>query len=504
MSGLHTRVDALAGRRLERLVVGHHRRRLERLGQAGALAPSAGGWASHGRRVVGNALDVLVDGADALPQIAWAIEAGPIVGLARRLVLHPEFRLDREDRDAAGAARRSGAARRRPCARVGRCAPAALPPASAQVDASCAALADGTRRACALDARERPMHCHHEKLVVVDGEIAFVGGIDLTYEPAAASTGVSILRAASAGTTRPHGSRTCGGRRRRALPAALGRGRRVRAPPSAVPAAGRRARGAGRPHGAGAIYAGRPAASSGSSSRTCERSARRGDSSTSRTSSSGRRRSSPCSGEAAPAARRRLPPARCCCRRSRTTAPTTRAASSGGSSPRTPATAACSPARCTSAGRTARTRCTSTRRSAIVDDGWLTLGSANLNEHSLFNDTEMNVSRGTRRSRARRGYGSGPSTSSARRRARRRSADVSRRALAAARGGAAARRRARVPPRTVSCGSRTSRAGQPRFAARSTGCSSTARRSSRAAGAEITRTLHSLNDETRLAGKSQT
>jgi phosphatidylserine/phosphatidylglycerophosphate/cardiolipin synthase-like enzyme len=28
---------------------------------------------------------------------------------------------------------------------------------------------------------------------------------------------------------------------------------------------------------------------------------------------------------------------------------------------------------------------------AIVDDEWLTLGSANLNDHSLFNDTEMNV-----------------------------------------------------------------------------------------------------------------
>jgi len=27
----------------------------------------------------------------------------------------------------------------------------------------------------------------------------------------------------------------------------------------------------------------------------------------------------------------------------------------------------------------------------IVDDDWLTLGSANLNEHSLFNDTEMNI-----------------------------------------------------------------------------------------------------------------
>ena len=27
----------------------------------------------------------------------------------------------------------------------------------------------------------------------------------------------------------------------------------------------------------------------------------------------------------------------------------------------------------------------------IVDDSWLTVGSANLNEHSFFNDTEVNV-----------------------------------------------------------------------------------------------------------------
>jgi phosphatidylserine/phosphatidylglycerophosphate/cardiolipin synthase-like enzyme len=32
----------------------------------------------------------------------------------------------------------------------------------------------------ALDAKERPLHCHHEKLVVVDDRVASVGGIDLT------------------------------------------------------------------------------------------------------------------------------------------------------------------------------------------------------------------------------------------------------------------------------------------------------------------------------------
>jgi phosphatidylserine/phosphatidylglycerophosphate/cardiolipin synthase-like enzyme len=30
------------------------------------------------------------------------------------------------------------------------------------------------------DPREHPLHCHHEKTIVIDGELAFVGGIDLT------------------------------------------------------------------------------------------------------------------------------------------------------------------------------------------------------------------------------------------------------------------------------------------------------------------------------------
>jgi phosphatidylserine/phosphatidylglycerophosphate/cardiolipin synthase-like enzyme len=41
-------------------------------------------------------------------------------------------------------------------------------------------LAWGTRIQAACDARSRAMHCHHEKLVIVDDEVAFVGGIDLT------------------------------------------------------------------------------------------------------------------------------------------------------------------------------------------------------------------------------------------------------------------------------------------------------------------------------------
>ena len=41
-------------------------------------------------------------------------------------------------------------------------------------------LTKGTRIQCGLDAREHPIHCHHEKIIVVDDQVAFVGGIDLT------------------------------------------------------------------------------------------------------------------------------------------------------------------------------------------------------------------------------------------------------------------------------------------------------------------------------------
>ena len=89
--------------------------------------------------------------------------------------------------------------------------------------------------------------------------------------------------------------------------------------------------------------------------------------------------------------RRRLPARRRCCPPRPTTARTTRAASS-----------ACWPTADDGAGRflaaTIRSR-TGERddplyvhaKVGIVDDRWLTVGSANLNAHSLLNDTEMNV-----------------------------------------------------------------------------------------------------------------
>ena len=42
-------------------------------------------------------------------------------------------------------------------------------------------LSRGTKVKVARDSRERPLHCHHEKVVVVDDEVAFGGGMDLTH-----------------------------------------------------------------------------------------------------------------------------------------------------------------------------------------------------------------------------------------------------------------------------------------------------------------------------------
>jgi len=56
----------------------------------------------------------------------------------------------------------------------------AFRPTRSQVRDTVESLTRRTRIRCVTDPREHPFHCHHEKTVVVDGEVAFVGGIDIT------------------------------------------------------------------------------------------------------------------------------------------------------------------------------------------------------------------------------------------------------------------------------------------------------------------------------------
>ena len=76
MSDLLERVDSALGDRLERVVVAHHRRRLQSHGWLHALDAEPGGWARGDPPPrEGNSVEVFVDGSEAIPAIAAAISA---------------------------------------------------------------------------------------------------------------------------------------------------------------------------------------------------------------------------------------------------------------------------------------------------------------------------------------------------------------------------------------------------------------------------------------------
>jgi phosphatidylserine/phosphatidylglycerophosphate/cardiolipin synthase-like enzyme len=180
-----TRLDAWAGSGIERLMRQKHRRRLRRVGQEAQLDPPdpRSLWAAGAPPVrAGCELEVLIDGSEALPRIAEAI-AG-----ARRYVhiagwhVTPDFGMTRTA-DARPLRSVLADLAERIDVRVLLWAGAPVPvfpPSRKAVRQVLDDLTTGTAIQCVLDAHERPMHCHHEKIVIVDGEVAFVGGIDLT------------------------------------------------------------------------------------------------------------------------------------------------------------------------------------------------------------------------------------------------------------------------------------------------------------------------------------
>jgi phosphatidylserine/phosphatidylglycerophosphate/cardiolipin synthase-like enzyme len=177
------RLDDLAGDAVERMIRAHHGRRLRRLGHGSAFDPPAGGWAETGvfPPRAGSRVALLVDGAEALPRIAEEIATARSHVHLAGWHFTPSFRFE-----AGGVTLRTLLAdtSARVDVRVLCWAGAALPlfhPDRREVRRMRDELVRGTRIAMAVDAHDRsPFHCHHEKLVVVDDRVAFVGGIDLT------------------------------------------------------------------------------------------------------------------------------------------------------------------------------------------------------------------------------------------------------------------------------------------------------------------------------------
>jgi phosphatidylserine/phosphatidylglycerophosphate/cardiolipin synthase-like enzyme len=179
-------VDRALGEGMERQVAAHHRRRLHDLDWDRALSPGPGLWAEGDPPPrPGNSLDLLIDGEAALPRMAEVLLSARIGVSIAGWAITPDLALTRSGPRVVLRDVLAELAERMPV-RVLLWAGAPLPvfrPWRRQVKAVRRRLAAGTKIEVALDSRERPMHTHHEKLVLVDGEVAFVGGIDLTDDP---------------------------------------------------------------------------------------------------------------------------------------------------------------------------------------------------------------------------------------------------------------------------------------------------------------------------------
>ena len=177
--------DRAVGGAIERMTNAHHARRLGKLGQAGQrMPPEDGGlWAAGDPPPrAGNSLEVLIDGVAYFAALEQAIRGARRSVLLAGWCVTPHFALVRGEppvvlrellREAAESVD----------VRVLLWAGAPVPvfaPRRSSVREGRDQLVRGTRIRAALDSHERPMHCHHEKVVVVDNEVAFVGGVDIT------------------------------------------------------------------------------------------------------------------------------------------------------------------------------------------------------------------------------------------------------------------------------------------------------------------------------------
>jgi phosphatidylserine/phosphatidylglycerophosphate/cardiolipin synthase-like enzyme len=182
IAGLASRVDEEVGDLIETANRRHHRRRLSRLGWDHALRGAGGGWATAGPVREGNQVDVHIDGAAALPAIAAAVRGARSFVHVAGWTINPDFAVEREPALVTLRELLAAAAKRvdvRVLTWAG--APVAvMHPSRKDARQLMDRLVEGTSIRGALDAHNRPMHCHHEKLVIVDGAVAFVGGIDLT------------------------------------------------------------------------------------------------------------------------------------------------------------------------------------------------------------------------------------------------------------------------------------------------------------------------------------
>jgi phosphatidylserine/phosphatidylglycerophosphate/cardiolipin synthase-like enzyme len=185
------RADSTAGEALERAVEGHHARRLRKVGWERILQPDLRGLRVAGDPWVreGNSVAIHIDGAEALPAMQRAMmEARSHVYMANWF-LSPDFRLVRGGPEGSSS---EGPTIRELLAELATRVDVRVllwsgppifwsPLGRPEIKHTCDELTRGGRVRCLLDHHQRPLHAHHEKILVVDDQIAFVGGLDHTY-----------------------------------------------------------------------------------------------------------------------------------------------------------------------------------------------------------------------------------------------------------------------------------------------------------------------------------
>ena len=180
------KVTSTLGAGVENVVSRHHRRRLRRVGWEHAFDAKGFGYSRDGQFEPrkGNKVEVLVDGAAYLPSVAEAIANAQSHVHLLGWCFSPDLHLTRDEEPVVLRNLLSDVARRidvRLLVWEGAPFPV-FRPTKRDVRSFMDVFTTNTGIQAETDSCVRLKYSHHEKVVVVDDRVAFVGGIDLTFD----------------------------------------------------------------------------------------------------------------------------------------------------------------------------------------------------------------------------------------------------------------------------------------------------------------------------------
>ena len=182
---LGIKIGQTLGREIDRTIRNRHRRHLRHVGQQHALDASTFDFAKGATPARdGNTIEVLIDGSEALPRMAADMAAATSHVHLTGWFLSPELALSREEEPLVVRILLAELAEKvdvRVLLWKGAPIPA-FRPSRGDVREMERTLARHTKIKTALDSCTGASHCHHEKTIVIDDRIAYVGGIDLTLD----------------------------------------------------------------------------------------------------------------------------------------------------------------------------------------------------------------------------------------------------------------------------------------------------------------------------------